>query len=87
MAEDEANTWQTYKALGNVDYSAGKLESAVGFYSKALESMDVPSSDRSTILGNRAQAYLKLGKNAEAVEDCTAALTITPDNVKSLFRR
>ncbi len=34
-----------------------------------------------------SQCYLKLGENAKAAEDCTACLTLTPDNTKALYRR
>jgi tetratricopeptide (TPR) repeat protein len=33
------------------------------------------------------QCYLKLGDNAKAAADCTACLTLTPDNAKALYRR
>lgn len=48
---------------------------------------DLPAEDRAVILCNRAQVQLRLGKNAEAVEDCTACLTLAPNNVKAMFRR
>ena len=79
--------WAKWKADGNTEYMAGKTEEAVASYSKALASADVPDGDRATVLCNRAQAFLKLGKNSEAAEDCTACLMLSPDNVKALYRR
>ena len=80
-------SWQEHKQQGNASYTAGKTAEAVDFYTKALQSADLPSADRATILCNRAQCYLKLNDNAKAAEDCTACLTLSPDNVKALFRR
>jgi tetratricopeptide (TPR) repeat protein len=79
--------WQQFKAAGNSDYQAGRTDAAVDNYTKALLAADVPATERATILCNRAQAFLKLGNNGKAAEDCTACLTLNPDNVKALFRR
>ncbi|THH19349.1 hypothetical protein EW146_g1818 [Bondarzewia mesenterica] len=35
---------------------------------------------------NRAAAYLKLGKNEDAERDCGEVLSLSPKNVKALFR-
>lgn len=80
-------TWQDAKAEGNAAYAAGRTADAVGAYTAALQAPALPPSDRATILCNRAQCYLKLADYQRAVEDCTACLTLAPDNVKALFRR
>jgi tetratricopeptide (TPR) repeat protein len=80
-------TWAEQKAAGNAAYTAGDTGGAIKAYTEALQSAELPAGDRATILCNRAQCFLKLGENAKAVEDCTACLTLTPDNVKALFRR
>lgn len=80
-------TWQEHRIAGNAAYTSGDTPAAVDAYTAALRCDDLPAGDRATILGNRAQCFLKLNLNAKAVEDCTAALTLAPDNVKSLFRR
>jgi len=80
-------TWQAFKAQGNSAYTAGNTAGAVEAYTKALGCDDLPAGDRATILCNRAQCYLKLNENANAVEDCTSCLTINATNVKALFRR
>lgn len=85
--EMTSSGWQEYKAEGNSSYTAGKTQEAVDFYTKSLQCADLPATDRATILCNRAQCYLKLSDNAKAAEDCTACLTLSPDNVKALFRR
>ncbi len=80
-------TWQTRKKDGNDAFAAGKFRDAVTAYTDALKDDSLPSADRATILCNRAQCYLKLNENAPAVDDCTACLTLSPNNVKALFRR
>jgi hypothetical protein len=80
-------SWQAFKKAGNDAFAAGKMREAADAYSSALRAGDVPDGDRATLLCNRAQASLKLGENASAVDDCTACLTISPGNVKALFRR
>jgi len=82
-----AEGWQALKAKGNTEYSAGNTEAAINHYSQALQDPVIPPADRATLLGNRAQCWLKLGNNRAVVEDTTSCLTIAPDNVKALFRR
>lgn len=36
---------------------------------------------------NISQAYLKLNKNSDAIDNCTKVLKEEPDNLKALFRR
>jgi len=81
------SSWTEAKQRGNVAYTAGDTNGAIEAYTAALQSSDLPPSDRATILCNRAQCLLKVGANAKAVEDCTTSLTLAPDNVKALFRR
>lgn len=38
-------------------------------------------------VGNRSQAFMKLGKTKEAIRDCSVALAIDGGNVKALYRR
>jgi len=85
MAASEG--WSSHKSAGNAAYTGGRTAEACEHYTRALQCTDVPPADRATLLCNRAQAYLKLNKNEAAVEDCTACLTLSPDNVKALFRR
>ena len=80
-------TWGEHRIAGNAAYTAGDTPTAVDAYTAALRCEDLPAADRATILCNRAQCFLKLNLNAKAVEDCTASLTLSPGNVKALFRR
>ncbi len=79
--------WQTEKKAGNEAFSSGRMNDAVIAYTKALNDDSLPSNDRATILNNRAQCYLNLNDFTLALEDCTACLTLTPGNVKALYRR
>lgn len=79
--------WVDHKNAANALYSEGKTAEAIAEYTEALKCEDISGADRATVLSNRAQCFLKLGEHLKAVEDCTSALTITPDNVKALFRR
>jgi tetratricopeptide (TPR) repeat protein len=58
-------------------------EKAIELYTRAL-ALDAAHV---ATLTNRAQAYLKTGKFAECVDDCTAALRVDACNTKALFRR
>lgn len=82
-----AESWVDLKAAGNAAYKAEDLDEAVSKYTAALQAADIQPADRATVLCNRAQCYLKQDKFAEAIEDCTACLTLSKDNVKALFRR
>ena len=75
------------KAAGNAAYLAGNTQEAISLYTTALKQPTLASAGRATLLCNRAQCYLKLGDNTSAVEDCTACLTLSPENLKALFRR
>lgn len=90
MATEEptpAASWTVHKAAGNAAYSRDDLPEAVKEYSAALASEELGVKDRAIILANRAQVYLRQREFGDAVSDCTASLTLVPDNVKSLFRR
>lgn len=79
--------WKAAKDAGNAAYQGGNTKEAVAQYTVALQADEVPSTDRATLLANRAAAYLKIGDHQNAIEDCTACLTHAPDNTKALFRR
>ncbi|KAH7885126.1 hypothetical protein F5I97DRAFT_1882676 [Phlebopus sp. FC_14] len=71
------------KEKGNTAFKAADYATAVGHYTSAI----LADSSDPTFHLNRAAAYLQLGKNEDAERDCTNALTLTPKNVKALFRR
>ncbi|KAJ6623108.1 hypothetical protein B0H10DRAFT_2213795 [Mycena sp. CBHHK59/15] len=77
---------QVAKEKGNAAFKAGDFAQAVGHYTAAL----LADAADPTLPLNRAAAYLRLGKNADAERDCGAALALDPDaglRVKALFRR
>jgi tetratricopeptide (TPR) repeat protein len=52
-------------------------------YSKAIAEDDAQAD----FYANRANAYLKLDKNEEAVKDATQALTLNPKHSRALLRK
>ncbi len=54
----------------------GKYEDAIAQFQKALEK----DPEQANIMGNMADSYFKLGKNAEAVELFQKAIAIKPDD-------
>ncbi|CAD5220183.1 unnamed protein product [Bursaphelenchus xylophilus] len=67
---------------GNEHFKHKRFNNAVKSYSKALEFEVTP-----VILGNRAQAYLKMESYEKALADTTEALKLDPKHEKSLYRR
>ncbi|ESK84788.1 rna polymerase ii-associated protein 3 [Moniliophthora roreri MCA 2997] len=72
-----------FVVVGNAAFKSGDYPTAIEHYSAAIiEDRNDPKFPL-----NRAAAYLKLGKNEGAESDCTTALTLSPLNVKGIFRR
>ncbi|KAL5014688.1 hypothetical protein ScPMuIL_008958 [Solemya velum] len=80
---------QTLKDDGNNFFKAGKFMEALSSYTEALEFSDtcLKDTEKAVIYKNRAACYLKLEQYQNAVDDATAALDITPNDPKALFRR
>eukprot|EP00090_Calanus_glacialis_P004732 TRINITY_DN13559_c0_g1_i1.p1 TRINITY_DN13559_c0_g1~~TRINITY_DN13559_c0_g1_i1.p1 ORF type:complete len:1002 (-),score=408.50 TRINITY_DN13559_c0_g1_i1:92-3097(-) len=74
------------KGEGNDAFKAGKYEEALVKYTKAIELTD-KDNDKSTYLKNRAAVHLKNDDYDKVVEDCTAALEISQNDPKALYRR
>ena len=82
------SAWSEAKRVANEAYSASRWQDAVDAYTRCLGEDELPVSDRVIILSNRAAALLKLNRFADAIEDCTSALTLSSDgNAKALYRR
>jgi hypothetical protein len=82
--------WEQSKRDGNTSFGTGDFAAAVEHYTSSLQSSLPTPQERAVLLNNRAMAYLKLGRNELAVEDCTASLIQSTDvdtNIKALFRR
>ncbi|KAI8821101.1 uncharacterized protein EV422DRAFT_567428 [Fimicolochytrium jonesii] len=71
------------KEKGNAWFKKGQYEKAISCYTKSMR-LD-PSSPIMPV--NRAMAYLKLNRFAEAEADCSQGLNSDPKNVKALWRR
>ena len=74
------------KEAGNDAFKAGDYEEALSKYTRAMEITD-KEADRSLLLKNRAAVNLKTENFQAVVDDCTAALEITPQDPKALYRR
>ncbi|MBN3277190.1 TTC12 protein, partial [Polyodon spathula] len=61
------------KEMGNEAFAKGDYETAVQRYSEGLEKL----RDMQVLYTNRAQAYIKLEKYKEAVNDCEWALKVS----------
>ena len=74
------------KEEGNSAFKAGNYEEALVKYTRALDITD-KETDKSLYLKNRAAVYLKTENYQAVVDDCSAALEITPNDPKALYRR
>jgi len=76
------------KEAGNAAFNEGRFADAHERYGAALAvDPELRSGFTATLRVNRATAACKLGRHAEAVDDCSAALELEPENVKALLRR
>ncbi|XP_038062484.1 tetratricopeptide repeat protein 12-like [Patiria miniata] len=69
------------KDQGNQAFNKGDYIRAIKLYTQGLERL----KDFVVLYTNRAQAYNKLEKFTEAMEDCRTALQLEPNNVKALL--
>eukprot|EP00927_Polykrikos_kofoidii_P000032 TRINITY_DN10015_c0_g1_i12.p1 TRINITY_DN10015_c0_g1~~TRINITY_DN10015_c0_g1_i12.p1 ORF type:complete len:1536 (+),score=338.32 TRINITY_DN10015_c0_g1_i12:699-5306(+) len=81
------------KDKGNSLFAQGSVAEAVRCFSKCLwlvdggHVADVPRDLVSILHSNRAFAYVKLQRWAEAEDDCTVALDLNDQSTKARFRR
>jgi len=79
------------KKHGTTAFSAGSIQDSICWFSKGIwlaqQVKSVPDTQHSMLYSNRALAQIKLQRWVEAEEDCTQALTLSPDNVKAQWRR
>jgi tetratricopeptide (TPR) repeat protein len=86
--EKLAQTASELKQKGNTLYSERKFDEALVAYAEAVETC--PESyvkDRAIYYGNIAACHFEMGKNDEAVENCTKALELNEDYTKVRKRR
>ncbi|SNX83278.1 uncharacterized protein MEPE_01985 [Melanopsichium pennsylvanicum] len=82
-AQSDREQAEKFKQLGNEAFRKQQWAEAIGHYSAA----QLSDPNEATYPLNRAMAYLKLGKFLDAERDCTTALSMSPNNVKALYRR
>ncbi|NXH10747.1 TOM34 protein, partial [Bucco capensis] len=73
---------RTLKEEGNELVKKGNHKKAVEKYSESIK-----LNQECATYTNRALCYLTLKQYKEAVQDCTEALRLDPENVKALYRR
>ncbi|KAG9393726.1 TPR repeat [Carpediemonas membranifera] len=82
IEEDEPTEADKHRIQGNAQFKKGDYMDAIISYTGAIQ-CDPESQDALT---NRAFAFIKVGMNEQAVEDCETALKLNPTNVKALYR-
>jgi tetratricopeptide (TPR) repeat protein len=78
------------KADGNEAYKSGRIEEAVGIYTKAIAACKNTEKDieiKCDCLANRAACRRQLYLPEECIADCTELLSLKPDHFKALIRR
>ena len=85
--EMNGDSSQVFKEKGNDLFKVKKYKEAADFYSKAIKVCpEDESKEKSVYHKNRAACYLKMEKYESATVDCIAALTLSPSDVKALYR-
>jgi len=86
MASNSAEQWKTQ---GNAHYSQGRLNDAVGCYTKALEahSTNPAEGKPSVYLSNRSAAYFQLRQFKHALDDAIKACQLDPTWPKAFWRK
>ena len=70
------------KEKGNECFKTGEHDTAIEYYTRGLS-----LHENAIIYANRAMAYLRMDRAADAVKDCDSALRVDPSYKKALFRR
>ena len=75
------------KKEGTDAFQTGNFKEAVERFTECLELDPLNVQYNSTVLYNRACAYLKMSQQAEALADLNEALTLNDEYVKALVKR
>eukprot|EP00993_Chasmostoma_nieuportense_P000096 NODE_1088_length_1666_cov_6.275504_g1021_i0.p1 GENE.NODE_1088_length_1666_cov_6.275504_g1021_i0~~NODE_1088_length_1666_cov_6.275504_g1021_i0.p1 ORF type:complete len:367 (+),score=68.97 NODE_1088_length_1666_cov_6.275504_g1021_i0:215-1315(+) len=81
------HTAEQLKEAGNDYYHQRSWSEAANQYSLALDSSPPGDSQKYVYHCNRAACYNQMGEHAQAVRDCTMALTLHQNFFKALYRR
>jgi len=82
ITEKDKDTAAQLKANGNSSYAKKEWESAINFYSKAIEINPVDE----TYYSNRSACYMALKRHDEALFDALVAHTLKPQWTKGCYR-
>jgi tetratricopeptide (TPR) repeat protein len=75
------------KKEGTDAFSAGQFKEAVALFAQCLELDPLNNLYNSTVLFNKASAFMKQGMYSEALKDLNQALEINDEYVKALVKR
>jgi len=83
------------KDAGNSKFRDGDFAAACAQYTRGIQALDrgsavlgkEPKETLVACLANRAAAFLKVDRFAEAIEDCSRTLELQPSHAKAVFRR
>jgi len=78
------------KTEGNDAYKSGRIEEAVGIYTRAIAACKNTEKDieiKCDCLANRAACRRQLYLPEECISDCNEVLAMKPDHFKALIRR
>jgi tetratricopeptide (TPR) repeat protein len=78
------------KTEGNEAYKSGRIEEAVGIYTRAIAACKNTEKDieiKCDCLANRAACRRQLYLPEECIADCAEVLALKPDHFKALIRR
>ncbi|CAG9865374.1 unnamed protein product [Phyllotreta striolata] len=82
-----AKTLKKMKEDGNEAYKTCKFQEAYDLYTEALKVDPLNKKTNAKLYFNRATVLSRLTKTREAINDCTAALTLDDTYLKALMRR
>ncbi|CAH1099268.1 unnamed protein product [Psylliodes chrysocephalus] len=82
-----ARTLKKMKEDGNEAYKACKFQEAYNLYTEALKVDPLNKKTNAKLYFNRATVSSRLTKTREAIEDCTAAISLDDTYIKALLRR
>jgi tetratricopeptide (TPR) repeat protein len=85
---------EAIKENANLMFKERKYNEAIEEYDRCLKCIESESENLednlvmyTTLLSNKAQAWIYLGELQKAIGDCSKVLSLAPTHVKSLFRR